>query len=65
MVLVEASRNQNIRVRVFKLGQDDQIMIDATVQNFIGLAYQGKDIAFRFIIKYSSLRPLGSGSIFI
>ncbi len=56
MVLVEASRNQNIRVRVFKLGQDDQIMIDATLQNFIGFAYHGKDIAFRFIIEYSSLR---------
>ncbi len=43
VVLVEASRNQNIRVRVFKLGQDDQIIIDATLQNFIGSAYQGKD----------------------
>jgi hypothetical protein len=32
------------------------------------LAYQGKDIVFRFIIEYSSLRdfgPLGSRSIFI
>jgi hypothetical protein len=27
--------------------------------NFIGLAYQGKDIVFRFIIKYSSLRDFG------
>jgi hypothetical protein len=25
-----------------------------------GLAYQGKDIVFRFIIEYSSLRDLGS-----
>jgi hypothetical protein len=37
---------------------------------FIGLAYhQGKDIVFRFIIEYSSLRgfgpPPGSGIIFI
>jgi hypothetical protein len=24
--------------------------------HFIGLAYQGKDIVFRFIIEYSSLR---------
>jgi hypothetical protein len=38
---------------------------------FIGLAYQGKDIVFRFIIEYSSLRdfykPLGNNnsSIFI
>ncbi len=34
----------------------------------IGLAYQGKDIVFRFIIEYSSLRefgPLGNKSIFI
>jgi hypothetical protein len=27
---------------------------------FIGLAYQGKDIVFRFIIEYSSLRDFGS-----
>jgi hypothetical protein len=27
--------------------------------NFIGLAYQGKDIVFRFIIEYSSLRDFG------
>jgi hypothetical protein len=26
---------------------------------FIGLAYQGKDITFGFIIKYSSLREFG------
>jgi hypothetical protein len=26
---------------------------------FIGLAYQGKDIAFRFIIEHSSLRDSG------
>jgi hypothetical protein len=26
---------------------------------FIGLAYQGKDIVFRFIIEYSSLRDFG------
>jgi hypothetical protein len=25
---------------------------------FIGLAYQGKDIVFRFIIEYSSLRDI-------
>jgi len=33
---------------------------------FIGLAYQGKDIVFRFIIEYSSLmdfyRPLGNNN---
>jgi len=27
--------------------------------HFIGLAYQGKDIVFRFIIEYSSLRDFG------
>ncbi len=35
---------------------------------FVGLADQGKDIVFRFIIEYSSLRdfgPLGCRSIFI
>jgi hypothetical protein len=26
---------------------------------FIGIAYQGKDIVFRFIIEYSSLRDFG------
>jgi hypothetical protein len=29
--------------------------------NFVGLAYQeGKDIVFRFIIEYSSLRDFGN-----
>jgi hypothetical protein len=27
--------------------------------NFVGLAYQGKDIVFRFIIKYNSLKDFG------
>jgi hypothetical protein len=27
--------------------------------SFVGLAYQGKDIVFRFIIEYSSLRAFG------
>jgi hypothetical protein len=26
---------------------------------FVGLAYQGKDIVFRFVIKYSRLRDFG------
>jgi hypothetical protein len=30
-----------------------------TIDHFIGLAYQGKDIVFRFNIKYSSLREFG------
>jgi hypothetical protein len=28
--------------------------------NFVGLAYQGKDIVFRFIIEYGSSRDFGS-----
>jgi hypothetical protein len=28
--------------------------------SFVGLAYQGKNIVFRFIIEYSSLRDFGS-----
>jgi hypothetical protein len=27
--------------------------------NFVGLAYQGKDIVYRLIIEYSSLRDFG------
>jgi hypothetical protein len=27
--------------------------------SFVGLAYQGKNIVFRFIIEYSSLRDFG------
>jgi hypothetical protein len=27
--------------------------------SFVGLAYEGKDIVFRFIREYSSLRDLG------
>jgi hypothetical protein len=30
---------------------------------FVGLAYQGKDIVFRFIIEYSSLRAFGPSII--
>jgi hypothetical protein len=26
---------------------------------FVGIAYQGKDIVFKFIIEYSSLRNFG------
>jgi hypothetical protein len=29
------------------------------VCDFVGLAYQGKDIMFRFIIEYSSLMDFG------
>jgi hypothetical protein len=31
----------------------------AKIPGFIGFAYQGKDIVFRFIIEYSSLRDFG------
>jgi hypothetical protein len=30
------------------------------IVSFVGLAYPGKDIVFRFIMEYSSLRPLGN-----
>jgi hypothetical protein len=33
--------------------------LEANVSRFIGLAYQGKDIVFRFIIEYSGLRDFG------
>jgi hypothetical protein len=56
----EESYNKNIFVSLFY------------VFFFIGVAYQGKDIVFRFIVEYSSLRdfhkPLGNNnnsSIFI
>jgi hypothetical protein len=36
------------------------VYIDGTLPKmFIELAYQGKDIVFRFIIEYSSLRDFG------
>ncbi len=44
---------------------------DSLLSLFVGLAYEGKDIVFRFTIEYSSLRdfyrPLGNNnsSIFI
>jgi hypothetical protein len=33
-------------------------MVDE-IDYFVGLAYQGKDTVFRFIIEYSSLRDFG------
>jgi hypothetical protein len=30
-----------------------------TWESFVGIAYQGKDIVFRFIIEYSSFRDFG------
>jgi hypothetical protein len=30
-----------------------------TEWKFIGLAYQGKDIVFRFIVEYSNVRDFG------
>jgi hypothetical protein len=52
------------------LKKDASIVVDEgyCLLQFVGLADQGKDIVFRFIIKYSSLRdfgPLGYRSIFI
>jgi hypothetical protein len=36
-----------------------QLIRTSFVIIFIGLAYQGRDIAFRFIIEYSSLKDCG------
>jgi len=39
----------------------DEVVVSSLFEQFIGLAYQGKDIGivFRFIIEYSSLRDFG------
>jgi hypothetical protein len=49
----EESYNKNIRVSL------------SYVFFFIGIACQGKDIVFRFIIEYSSLRDFGRKVIII
>jgi hypothetical protein len=38
----------------------DWIPLLIAIRAFVGLAYKGKDIGFRFIIEHSSLRDLGS-----
>jgi hypothetical protein len=38
---------------------DPQCLVDMSNCHFIDLAYQGKDIVFRFIIEYSSLIDFG------
>jgi hypothetical protein len=52
-----------LRLNFHYVGVDDHNLA------FVGLAYKGKGIVFRFIIEYSNLRdfyrPLGSRSIFI
>jgi len=35
------------------------IINQITFFDFFGLAYQGKDIVFRFVIEYNSLRDFG------
>jgi hypothetical protein len=40
-------------------GSEMQLSISHCSTSFVGLAYQGKDIMFRFIIEYSSLRDFG------
>ncbi len=39
-----------------RIGNRNIFLLSST---FIGLAYQGKDIVFRFIIEYSSLMDFG------
>jgi hypothetical protein len=38
---------------------DPHCLVDMSNCHFIGLAYQGKDAVFRFIIEYSSLMDFG------
>jgi len=37
----------------------DSLFLDLASHLFVGFAYQGKDIVFRFIIEYTSLRDFG------
>jgi hypothetical protein len=37
----------------------DEVVVSSLFEQFIGLAFVGKDIVFRFIIEYSSLRDFG------
>ncbi len=34
-------------------------IISCVIRSFVGLAYQGKHIVFKFIIEYNSLRDFG------
>jgi hypothetical protein len=47
------SARESYSVMHFLIKEENKIMC------FFGLAYQGKDIVFRFIIEYSSLRDFG------
>jgi hypothetical protein len=38
---------------------NDIVFVALPWGSFIGLAYQGKDIVYRFIIRYNSLRDFG------
>jgi hypothetical protein len=53
----------------WKKGEHSLVIRKQKEKEFIGIAYQGKDIVLRFIREYSSLRdfgPLGNNrSIFI
>jgi hypothetical protein len=49
---------ENLQFQFFNLNKKNcnhQFQVDG----FVGIAYQGKDILFRFIIVYSSLRDFG------
>jgi len=52
---MQAGRKKERKNEIFRLGKR-QVPITSF---FIGLAYQGKDIVFGFIIEYSSLRDFG------
>ncbi len=52
---LECSRYTNMS----KLYMNKHLCVLCFTKIFIGLAYQGKDIVFSFIIEYSSLRDFG------
>jgi hypothetical protein len=40
-------------------GEHSWVIREQKEEEFIGIAYQGKDIVLRFILEYSSLRDFG------
>jgi len=50
---------ETVKIRDYSIGFLKNKLIIRDFILFIGLGYQGKDIVFRFIIEYSSLRHFG------
>jgi hypothetical protein len=60
MVLACTSGNFSVVCSLLvNLDIQEEIEIALCNQSFVGLAYQGNHIVFRFIIEYSSLRDFG------